>query len=63
MALDDLNHTPVVERKPLTLKELEEQRILEVIKSANGNKTRAAASLGISRQALCNRLSRKRQRK
>jgi DNA-binding NtrC family response regulator len=63
MALDDLNHTPVVERKPLTLKELEEQLILEVIKSANGNKTRAAASLGISRQALCNRLSRKRQRK
>ncbi len=63
MPLDDLNHTPVVEKKPRTLKESEEQLILEAIKSANGNRTRAAAILGISRQALCNRLSRKRQRK
>jgi len=60
--LDDLNHTPGSEKKPQTLKELEDQLILEAIRSVNGNKTRAAAILGISRQALCNRLSRKRQR-
>ena len=63
MPMDDLNHIPGTEKKPQTLKEFEEQLILEAIKSANGNKTRAAAILGISRQALCNRLSRKRQLK
>lgn len=61
MPFDDLNHTPVAEKKLLTLKEFEAQLILEAIRSANGNKTRAATILGISRQALCNRLSRKRR--
>jgi DNA-binding NtrC family response regulator len=56
---DDLNRAPVVEKRSPTLKEFEEQLILEAIRSANGNKTRAAATLGISRQALCNRLRRK----
>ena len=56
---DDLNGTPVIEKRSPTLKEFEEQLILEAIRSANGNKTRAAAMLGISRQALCNRLRRK----
>jgi DNA-binding NtrC family response regulator len=51
------------ETKRTSLKESERRLIMEAVRSANGNKTRAAAMLGISRQALCNRLRRMRSGK
>jgi DNA-binding NtrC family response regulator len=46
--------------KLTNLKESERRLIMEALRSTNGHKTRAAAVLGISRQALCNRLRRMR---
>jgi PAS domain S-box-containing protein len=50
-----------VQRGLPTLRECSDKLIEEAIRSAQGNKTRAAAILGISRQALCNRLRRRKR--
>ncbi len=48
---------PVVEKQKLrTLKELEEEAIISALKECNGNKSKAAKLLGISRKAFYKRL-------
>jgi DNA-binding NtrC family response regulator len=52
--------TPDIERRTevRALAELEKQMIVEALRRANGNKTRAAAALGLSRTQLLRRVRR-----
>jgi len=47
---------PVVPRPGLTLREMEKEMILATLKTTDGNRTRAAEILGITRQTLQNKL-------
>jgi transcriptional regulator with PAS, ATPase and Fis domain len=51
-AVADRRHTP------MTLEELERQHIERTLRHHNGNRTRAAHELGISRATLINKIKR-----
>jgi DNA-binding NtrC family response regulator len=49
-------NTPLVGRKPVSLREIEMQAILEGLERNHGNKARTAEELGISLKTLYNKL-------
>jgi DNA-binding NtrC family response regulator len=55
---DSVPHPAMRDEARPTLAEVEERYILEVLESADGNKSQAARMLNISRQGLIERLKR-----